>query len=88
VAVDPRLMDVLVCPVTGAALEPLDPATRDSLNERVAAGSLRHVDGTPVAMPLEHGLVTRDRHTVYRVDDDIPVMLPDKGIPLESDTGA
>ena len=32
--------------------------------------------------PLEQALVTADRHTAYRVDDGIPVMLPERGIDL------
>jgi uncharacterized protein YbaR (Trm112 family) len=25
-------------------------------------------------------LITRDRHTIYRIDDDIPVMLADEAV--------
>ena len=50
------------------------------LNRAVAVGSLRRADGTAQADPLREGLITRDRKTVYRVDDGIPVLLIEEGI--------
>lgn len=80
---DKKLLDILVCPVTGSPLTPLTAEQRDAVNARVENGTLRYVDGSPVETPLEDGLITADRHTVYRVDDDIPVLLPERGIPFE-----
>lgn len=80
---DKKLLDILVCPVTGAPLMPLTVEQRDALNARVRDKTLRYVDDSPVETPLEDGLITADRRTVYRVDDDIPVLLPDRGIPFE-----
>jgi uncharacterized protein YbaR (Trm112 family) len=31
-------------------------------------------------VPATAGLVTRDGRTIYRIEDDIPVMLADEGI--------
>jgi uncharacterized protein YbaR (Trm112 family) len=81
--VDKKLLDILVCPVTGAPLTPLTVEQRDTLNARVRDKTLRYADDSPVETPLEDGLITADRRTVYRVDDDIPVLLPDRGIPFE-----
>lgn len=80
---DKKLLDILVCPVTGAALELLDDDRRGALNERIRAGELRYVDGEVVDEPLAEGLITADGATVYRIDDGIPVMLPGRGIPTE-----
>ncbi|WP_353254044.1 Trm112 family protein [Salinisphaera sp. PC39] len=87
-AMDKKLLDILVCPVTGAALSPLTAEQRDALNARVREQALRYVDGSLVEAPLDDGLITDDRHTVYRVDDDIPVLLPDRGIPFEDAAAA
>lgn len=77
---DSQLLDILVCPVTGAALRQLEASELDDLNERIAAGNAQYADNTPVEGRVEAGLITADGRTVYRVDDDIPVMLPEHGI--------
>lgn len=77
---DNQLLDILVCPVTGAALRRLDADQLAELNKRVQAGSAQYADGTAVDNDLEAGLITADNRTVYRVDDDIPVLLPERGI--------
>ena len=82
--VDKKLLDILVCPVSGAAVTLADQDTLTRLNARVDAGQARYADDSPVDAPLEAALVTADRHTAYRVDDGIPVMLPERGIDLSS----
>jgi uncharacterized protein YbaR (Trm112 family) len=37
-------------------------------------------NGTAVAAAVTAGLITRDRRTIYRIEDDIPVMLADEAI--------
>ena len=39
--------------------------------------------GAAVKKPLSEALITRDRKTIYRVDEGIPVMLIEQGIPAE-----
>ncbi|MDT0633779.1 Trm112 family protein [Spectribacter hydrogenooxidans] len=80
---DRHLLDVLVCPVTGAAVQRLDADERDRINARIRTGEARYVDGTVVDEALDEALITDDRHTIYRIDDGIPVMLPDRGIACE-----
>ena len=82
--VDKKLLDILVCPVSGAAVTLADQDTLARLNERMSAGQARYADDSTVDAPLEQALVTADRHTAYRVDDGIPVMLPERGIDLSS----
>lgn len=77
---DKRLLDILVCPVSGAELNLLDEAQRAALNKRISAGDARYADGEPVREALAAGLITADARTVYRIDDDIPVLLPERGI--------
>ena len=36
--------------------------------------------GATVAAPLAEGLITSDGKVIYRIDDGIPVMLPDEAI--------
>ena len=77
---DKRLLDILCDPVTKTPVRPLRRDELDALNRAVAAGNLDTVAGRKVASPLSSGLITTDRKVVYRIEDDIPVMLADEGI--------
>ncbi|SEK68006.1 Uncharacterized conserved protein YbaR, Trm112 family [Pseudoxanthomonas sp. GM95] len=77
---DRKLLDLLCCPVSRQPLGPLEARGLESLNRAIAAGTLKHVDDTAQAQPLKEALVTRDRKIVYRVEDGIPVLLPEEGI--------
>ena len=79
-AMDRKLLDILVCPSTRQPLSMLEPAGLDALNRAIAAGSASHADDSRPGGPLREALVTRDRKTVYRVDDGIPVLLADEAI--------
>lgn len=82
--VDKKLLDILVCPVSGAAVSLADADTLARMNERIDAGEARYVDDSRVTESLDAALVTADRATAYRVDDGIPVMLPERGIDLSA----
>jgi uncharacterized protein YbaR (Trm112 family) len=58
----------------------LAPAELEALNRAIAAGGVRSEAGSVLAAPATAGLVTRDGRTIYRIEDDIPVMLADEGI--------
>ncbi len=77
---DKKLLDILVCPATRQPLALLDKGALDAVNRAIAAGGLKRNDESPQSEPLREALVTRDRKTLYRVDDGIPVLLADEGI--------
>lgn len=81
---DKKLLDILVCPATGAALELLDAQRCEQVNAKIQSGVARYSDGSKVDTPLEAGLRTSDGYTIYRIDNGIPVMLPERGITCES----
>ncbi len=58
----------------------LDAAGLDALNLAIAAGTVRRVDDTPQSDSVREALLTRDRKTLYRIDDGIPVLLIEEGI--------
>lgn len=78
--VDKRLLEILCCPVSKRALLPLRRDQLQRLNAAIEAGGVLDVDGQPVTAPLNEGLITDDQRVIYRVDDDIPVLLPESGI--------
>ncbi len=77
---DKRLLDILCCPVTKTPVRLLTRTELDALNGAVAAGDVTTTAGSPVRERLEEGLITVDRKLVYRVEDGVPVMLPEEGI--------
>jgi uncharacterized protein YbaR (Trm112 family) len=77
---DKKLLDILVCPATRQPLALLEKAALETLNRAVAGGTVKRHDDSPQAEPLREALITRDRKTVYRVDDGIPVLLVEEAI--------
>lgn len=77
---DRKLLDLLVCPATRQPLALLDAAGLEQLNRAIAEGRVKRKDDSMQSEPLREALITRDRKTVYRVDDGIPVLLVEEGI--------
>ncbi len=77
---DRKLLDILACPASRQPLALLDRAGLDALNRAITAGGVRRNDDTAQADAIREALVTRDRKTVYRIDDGIPVLLVEEGI--------
>lgn len=77
---DRKLLDILVCPASRQPLSLLDKAGLDALNRAIAAGGVKRHDGGTQSDAVREALVTRDRKTVYRLDDGIPVLLVEEGL--------
>lgn len=78
---DRKLLDILACPATRQPLALLEPRGLELLNQAIAAGALKRVDGSAQAESLREALITRDRRLAYRIDDGIPVLLVEEGLP-------
>jgi len=78
--VDRRLLDLLCCPVSRSPLGLLGPSDRELINLAIAQGGVKTVDGVAVMGALAHALISADRKVIYRIVDDIPVLLPEEGI--------
>ena len=77
---DKRLLDILCCPVSKTPVRQLARAELEAINAAIERGEIDTVAGARVQETLGEGLITVDRKVVYRVDDGIPVMLPEEGI--------
>ncbi|WAC63292.1 Trm112 family protein [Pseudoxanthomonas sp. SL93] len=77
---DRKLLDILCCPTTRQPLSLLDARGLDALNRAIAGGGIKRTDDSTQSEPLREALLTRDRKTVYRVDDGIPVLLAEEAI--------
>jgi uncharacterized protein YbaR (Trm112 family) len=84
---DRKLLDLLVCPATRQPLALLDKPGLAVLNRAIAAGSVKRVDDAPQTETIREALITRDRKTLYRIDDGIPVLLIEEGIPVAAVEG-
>jgi len=77
---DRKLLDLLVCPSTRQPLHLLDKAALAALNQAIANGTVTRADGSAQTTALAAALITHDRKTLYRLEDDIPVLLSEDAI--------
>ena len=78
-----ELIDILRCPVTGLKLAVAPADVLQRLREEQAAGRLVYQSGKAVTMAVDAGLLREDGKMLYPVQDGIPVMVRDEGIPLD-----
>jgi uncharacterized protein YbaR (Trm112 family) len=82
--VSSELLEILVCPETKQTLKVAEQETLARVNQAVENGSLMNEGGDRVKDRIEEGLVREDGLVLYPVKDDIPVMLLDEAIRLET----
>ena len=78
--VDSKLLEILCCPVSKTPLNVLAAEKLDTLNSAIANGEALYIDNSKVSEPLQEGLITDDKKVIYAVQDNIPVLLEEKGI--------
>ena len=78
-----ELLDILCCPKTRVALKELTAEQIKNINRDISKKTIHYADGKPVDKQLEEGLITEDNKIIYRIDEEIPIMLIDMGIPAE-----
>jgi uncharacterized protein YbaR (Trm112 family) len=82
-ALEPFLLDLVVCPETRQALRVADDALLQRLNAAVDKEKLKDRSGQTLAPRLQTALVRADDVVAYPVWDDVPRLLVDAGILLE-----
>ena len=80
-ALDKRLLEILVCPVTKVPVQILSRDRLAILNRSIEQGEVQFADGSPVRTAIDEALITTDGKTIYRVDSGIPVMLEGESVP-------
>jgi len=78
--VNGKLLEILCCPVSKTPLRVLGQQKLVQLNEAIKSGDALYVDGEKITDPLQEGLITEDGKVIYPVQDDIPILLEEKGI--------
>ena len=77
---DKRLLDILCCPISKSPVKPLTKTQLEAVNAAIRQGAVQTTTGSSVAATLQAGLLTADGKVIYRIEDDIPVMLADEAI--------
>ena len=85
--VDRKLLEILCCPVSKQALTVLSPEQLALINKQIATGSVATADDRVITASLNEGLITKNQQRIYRIDDDIPVMLEKESIPADQFDG-
>ncbi len=80
---DKRLLSILHCPITHKGLALAKPATLESVNAAITAGTLCNRDGLALTEPLAEALLTDDGKVLYPVSDGIPVLLEGESVNME-----
>lgn len=78
-----ELLSILCCPATKEPLRLLEEEKLQKVNTLILKKKLHYQDNSPVEKSLTEGLITTDGKTIYRIDQDIPIMLIEQGIPAE-----
>lgn len=58
----------------------LEAAALNTLNKAIDEGSVLNVDGKSVSEAIAAALITQNGKLIYRIEDDIPVMLAEEAI--------
>ena len=77
---DPRLLEILCCPITRRPLQELHSDVLERINTAIASGKIRNHGGAEIDQPLVAALVTIDGDLVYPLRNGIPVLLEEECI--------
>ena len=76
--IDKELLEILACPETKEPVHLADQALVDELNSRIERGEITNRGGAKVEAQMGGGLVREDGKYLYRIEDEIPIMLIDE----------
>lgn len=79
--VSEKLIGILMCPRTKQGLKNLSPEKVEEINKEIEGGEIKYYDESKVEDKLSEALITEDETVIYRVEEGIPVLMIDKGIP-------
>lgn len=82
--IDAELLQILCCPETHQSLRWAEPSVIESMNTLVSKKALKNKAGQVVEEKLEGGLVREDNLFLYPVRNNIPVLLVEEALSLNS----
>lgn len=78
--ISPDLLKILCCPETKAKLDLASEQILSEFNIRIEKKELFTKEGKAVSEPLTGALVREDQKILYRIQNDIPILLIQEGI--------
>jgi uncharacterized protein len=81
---DPELLKIMCCPESYQPLAAAESAVIEKINQRIATGQMQNRAGRTVVEKIDGGLIRADKKFLYPIRHEIPIMLIDEAIPLES----
>lgn len=78
--IDPRLLEILCCPITRRPLQEMQSDALDRVNVAIANGKIRNHGGMELREPLAGALVTTDGDLIYPIRNDRPVLFEEECI--------
>ncbi len=82
--VDAQLLEILVCPETKEPVRLADDSLLERLNKGIEARTVMTRAGEVVQESIHEGLVREDGRVLYVVREDIPIMLIDEQVLLDT----
>ncbi|RMF06315.1 MAG: Trm112 family protein [Candidatus Neomarinimicrobiota bacterium] len=79
-----ELIPILCCPETKESVTLLTAEETRRINDAIQNGVARQRNGETVTEPIDTGLIRADKKFVYPVRREIPIMLIDEAIDMES----
>jgi len=82
--IDEKFLEIICCPETRQNLRIAEESLIDKLNLLIEEEKLLNRIKQPVRDKIDGGLIREDGKYLYPVIEEIPVLLIDEAIPLES----
>lgn len=83
--IDEELLQIIACPETKQDLVLAEPELVEKINDLIKKGELQNRAGQKVENIIDGGLIQKDdRKYLYPVRDDIPILLIDESISLDT----
>ncbi|MFQ6614352.1 MAG: Trm112 family protein [Fidelibacterota bacterium] len=79
-----ELISILCCPETKESLIPAEEELIEKINLAIAREQVRQRNGETVREEIDAGLIRADGKYLYPVRREIPIMLVDESIDLET----
>lgn len=80
--IDAKLLNILCCPESHQPLHLADASLVQTLNQQIAAGTLKSRNGHPLKTKLDGALIREDKKVIYPIVNKLPILLVEEGVIL------